>query len=399
MLGVSFTMTGNARNFDDPARDLLDEFGILADGRPHAALRHPVRAAEVQFETVDGTACTAFDEIVPACAMHLGHQRRDDRAIGIRRLALRDLAQVHVERAIGDQLDVVHARSSCGADVEPGEARGDVDDRVAERLPHRRRPSRPRTRASPGSRCSSAAPMRAKTDWGCGCRRDRLERSAISRSRAAARRCLPRRLAALRGFDHHRVARAGRNMQSPAAKTPDRSCASRRRPRRCRARARRRTHRAARRTSIGRSPDHVVDRHDVFGARDRPRRPAGSVRINSSPVTGRPSVMMRCGSTLKRNSTPSPWRTRSRSRRPSSAPVRADSTSSPTRAEALRDGRRIDRGVAAADDRDRVAETRHDAVLLRVADEVERIPTPSASSPGMPIFGTSPMPHAITTAS
>jgi hypothetical protein len=35
-----------------PAGDLLEDLGLLADGRAHAALAHPVRAAEVELEAV-----------------------------------------------------------------------------------------------------------------------------------------------------------------------------------------------------------------------------------------------------------------------------------------------------------------------------------------------------------
>ncbi len=132
----------NVRGLFDPARDLGDEFGILTDGGALPALRHPMRAAEVELDAVDRHRLHCAYELVPALARALGHERGDDRAVGIGRFAFGDLAQVDVERPIADELDVVHPDHPVRARIEPAEARGDVDDRFeADCLPHRAAPT------------------------------------------------------------------------------------------------------------------------------------------------------------------------------------------------------------------------------------------------------------------
>src|SRR3546814_5621998 len=88
--------------------------------------------------TLTDTLCpytTLFRSVV-LLAGH--HERNHHGAVRPVALHLRDLAQVHLERAVGDQLDVVEA-GHAGAVVAHGAvARGDVHDRriLAEGLPH-----------------------------------------------------------------------------------------------------------------------------------------------------------------------------------------------------------------------------------------------------------------------
>ena len=65
----------------------------------------------------------------------LDHQRDDDRVLRVPPLALGDLSQVHLERPVGDQLDVVEPDHAFGAEGDGAEAAGEFDDRVAERFP------------------------------------------------------------------------------------------------------------------------------------------------------------------------------------------------------------------------------------------------------------------------
>ena len=63
------------------------------------------------------------------------------RAVGVLALDLADLAQVDLERPVGDELDVVEADHARAVHVQRAEAARGVDDRVAERLPHRPAPA------------------------------------------------------------------------------------------------------------------------------------------------------------------------------------------------------------------------------------------------------------------
>ena len=126
---------GRLRELLRPARDLLEQLRLLADRRAHAALAHAVRAAEVQLEAVDAGVLAPLDEDLPV-VLRLGHQRRDDDVLRVALLDLADLAEVHLERAIGDELDVVEPHQLAAVVVDAAEAARDVHDRVAERLPH-----------------------------------------------------------------------------------------------------------------------------------------------------------------------------------------------------------------------------------------------------------------------
>ena len=123
-----------------PARDHLDVFGHLADRRAHAALRHAVRAAEVEFDAVAIGLLDARQNRLPRVLVAGHHQRDDQGAVGPVALDLLDLAQVDLELAVGDELDVVHRHEAPVGSVDRGVARaGHVDDRrprFAERLPH-----------------------------------------------------------------------------------------------------------------------------------------------------------------------------------------------------------------------------------------------------------------------
>ena len=92
-----------------PARHHLDIFRHLADGRAHAALAHAVRAAEIELDAVGAGLLDQRQDALPARLLARHHQRDDERAVRPVALDLLDLAQVDVERPVGDQLDVVEA--------------------------------------------------------------------------------------------------------------------------------------------------------------------------------------------------------------------------------------------------------------------------------------------------
>ena len=135
----------HARRRFAPARHHLDIFRHLADRRAHAALAHPVRAAEVEFDAVAAGLLDLLQDPLPARLL-AGHHQRDEEA-AVRPVALDplDLLEVHFKLAVGDQLEVVEADQAAVAGMDRAIARTrDVDDRrvLAERLPHHAAPSR-----------------------------------------------------------------------------------------------------------------------------------------------------------------------------------------------------------------------------------------------------------------
>jgi hypothetical protein len=127
-----------------PARDHLDIFRDLADGGAHAALRHAVRTAEIQFDAVGLGVLDRLEDGLPAILGARHHQGDDDGAIGPVALHLLDLAQIDVERAVGDEFDIVEANHPHAADFEGAIARRGVHDRrvFAQGLPHDAAPAR-----------------------------------------------------------------------------------------------------------------------------------------------------------------------------------------------------------------------------------------------------------------
>ena len=126
----------NGGDLLDPFGDHAGVVGHLADGRAHAALAHAVRAAEVQFDAVGPGVLRPLRDLVPGLAVRFDHERDEQGMVRIRLLDAGDLAQVVVERAVGDEFDVVEAEQLSAVVVDAAVARGDVDDRLeAERLP------------------------------------------------------------------------------------------------------------------------------------------------------------------------------------------------------------------------------------------------------------------------
>ena len=99
MLGVSLTITGMRVCCLAPARDHLDVFRHLADGRAHAALAHAVRAAEVELDAVAPVSSTSVQDRLPALLLAGHHQRDDQRAVRPVALDLLDLAEVDLAAA------------------------------------------------------------------------------------------------------------------------------------------------------------------------------------------------------------------------------------------------------------------------------------------------------------
>ena len=107
----------HGRVLDRPAGHRLEHLGLLPDRRPHAAFAHAVRAAEVELDPVRAVIDHGLDDVAPVLP-GLDHQRRDQGMPGVLLLHLAHLAQVDLERPVGDQLDVVEAHHALATDVE-----------------------------------------------------------------------------------------------------------------------------------------------------------------------------------------------------------------------------------------------------------------------------------------
>ena len=82
MLGVSFTITGMRVYCFAPAGDHLDIFGHLPDGGAHAALAHPVRAAEIQLDPISARSPQPAAGSLPAASSQGTISETTTRAVG-----------------------------------------------------------------------------------------------------------------------------------------------------------------------------------------------------------------------------------------------------------------------------------------------------------------------------
>ena len=105
--GVSLTMTGVFAYFLAPFSRKLDVLGHLSDRRAHATFRHAVRATKVQFETIGTRVLYHRNVFGPGFLVHREHDGDKDRAVGPVFLELANLVEVCLQRAIGNQFDVV----------------------------------------------------------------------------------------------------------------------------------------------------------------------------------------------------------------------------------------------------------------------------------------------------
>src|SRR3990172_276973 len=119
---------GAAPLLHDPFRDHLHVLGHLADRGAHAALAHPVGAAEVELDAVRAAVVDPADEVVPGLGLRLDHERHDDGLVRVAPLDVGDLGEVDLRRAIADELDVRQPDDPTAVDVERAEPRGPVRD-------------------------------------------------------------------------------------------------------------------------------------------------------------------------------------------------------------------------------------------------------------------------------
>ena len=136
----------HARILLAPAGDHLDVFRHLAHGGAHAALAHAMRAAEVELDAVAARLLDARQDGLPAFLRTRNHDGDDHGAVRPFALHLLDLLEVHLQRPVGDELDVVEAEEPAVSAVDRAIARAvDVDDGrafLAQRLPDDATPAR-----------------------------------------------------------------------------------------------------------------------------------------------------------------------------------------------------------------------------------------------------------------
>ena len=112
-----------------PARHHLDVFRHLAHRRAHAALGHAVRAAEIELDAVGAGVLDPGQDAGPGILLAGHHQRDHDGAVGPGALDRLDLVEVGLQRAVGDQFDVVEPQQAAVGAVDHAVARAvDVDD-------------------------------------------------------------------------------------------------------------------------------------------------------------------------------------------------------------------------------------------------------------------------------
>src|SRR5262249_42889346 len=113
---------GCACDFLHPFGDHAGVLGHLPDGGAHAAFAHAVRAAEVELEAIRAGVFAALDDVVPGFPLGIDHQARDHSVMREALFDFGDLAEVGIDRAIADELDVVEAHHALAVPIDGGVA-------------------------------------------------------------------------------------------------------------------------------------------------------------------------------------------------------------------------------------------------------------------------------------
>ena len=128
-------------NLFHPFSDHARIFGHLAHRGAHSALAHAMRASEIQFKTVAARVLGLFDDLMPCFAFRFDHQRNDHRMVRISLFTFVDFLEIHLERTVGDQLDVVQPDHTKRTMIDRSKPRRHICDRLAKRLPNRTAPT------------------------------------------------------------------------------------------------------------------------------------------------------------------------------------------------------------------------------------------------------------------
>ena len=112
-----------------PAGDHLDIFGNLADGGTHAALGHAMRTTEIQLHPVAFGVFHLAQDIFPARLFTRHHQAGDKRPVRPCTLHRLDFLKIHIQRPVGNQLNVVQPEQAPVRAPDRTVARpADIDD-------------------------------------------------------------------------------------------------------------------------------------------------------------------------------------------------------------------------------------------------------------------------------
>ena len=109
-IGRQLDDAGHPAVLFDPAGDHFDIFRHLPHGRSHSPFCHPMRATKVQLHPIGLGVFDRPQDRFPAFLVARHHEGNHHRPVRIVALDGFDLAQVHLQGAVGDQLDVVEAQ-------------------------------------------------------------------------------------------------------------------------------------------------------------------------------------------------------------------------------------------------------------------------------------------------
>src|SRR5690606_37033896 len=135
-VGCELDDDGDRGGLGHPAGDQRAVLGHLSDRGAHAALRHPVGATVVELDGVGPGVLYLLDDPLPRLWVRRDHRGHDDGSVRPQLLDLGDLLEVHLQGPVRDQLDVVDGDEPVAAELERAVAVADVEDGVADRLPH-----------------------------------------------------------------------------------------------------------------------------------------------------------------------------------------------------------------------------------------------------------------------
>ena len=139
-VGCELHDDGDLRHLLHPLHDHLQHLGLLADSATHTTFAHAVRTTEVQLDAISTGVLHIAHDVVPFVA-GLHHQRGDHRVVREALFHLGDLAQVVLQRPVGDQLDVVEPHHTVVAVVHGAVSAAHIHHGYAEGLPHSTAPA------------------------------------------------------------------------------------------------------------------------------------------------------------------------------------------------------------------------------------------------------------------
>lgn len=98
--------------------------------------------SEIQLQTVNADRLHFLHNFVPGFTIRFHHQGNDQRMLRKFLFRLVDFLQIHFQRPVGDQFDIVEPRHPLAIEMQGGKPRRRIDNRISERFPDRPAPSR-----------------------------------------------------------------------------------------------------------------------------------------------------------------------------------------------------------------------------------------------------------------